>query len=302
MASGMLYVRRETLDRLWPVAPRGVDASPPVVTPTRSAGHVGVPAALHKLGNIVPLRLARSARRGGGDGIPAAGRARAIEARIRELAIYARLRLQQLPGVELLTPARPGLWAGILTFRVPRKTARKLRPAGRAQASRLRARPALAGHAEGALRVSLHMFNTHDEVEKLVQGLQQALTWTLGRHAMATARYLMLTGSLSGLISVAGSAFGILASACARGLRPSAARIGSPPPLQVSEALLHMLCGIGFGAAVLAELGTCRGGRRAVVGARPVVRRPVLAVSFRGARASSASRCRARPAASRRCA
>jgi selenocysteine lyase/cysteine desulfurase len=29
--------------------------------------------------------------------------------------------------------------------------------------------------AEGALRLSLHVFNTHDDVEKLVQGLQQAL-------------------------------------------------------------------------------------------------------------------------------
>ena len=73
-ASGMLYVRREMLDRLWPVEPRGIDASPPVITPTQSDGHVGVPAALHKLGNIVPLRLARAARRRSGAGIPAADR------------------------------------------------------------------------------------------------------------------------------------------------------------------------------------------------------------------------------------
>ena len=82
-----------------------------------------VPAALHKFGNIVPY--AWPALRG----VEAAlefqqqvGRGK-IEARIRELAIYARLRLQQLPGIELLTPARPGLWAGILTFRVPGKSA-----------------------------------------------------------------------------------------------------------------------------------------------------------------------------------
>jgi selenocysteine lyase/cysteine desulfurase len=29
--------------------------------------------------------------------------------------------------------------------------------------------------ADGALRLSLHVFSTHDDVEKLVQGLQQAL-------------------------------------------------------------------------------------------------------------------------------
>jgi selenocysteine lyase/cysteine desulfurase len=169
--SGMLFVRREQLDRLWPVAPRGVDASPPIITPTVSAGQMGVPAALHKLGNIVPH--AWPALRG----VEAAmelqqqiGRAR-IEARVRELAIYARLRLQQLPGVELLTPARPGLWGGILTFRTPRGSGAEIATA-LARDHRVYVRDLVwSGSASGALRVSMHTFNTHDEVEKLIQGL-----------------------------------------------------------------------------------------------------------------------------------
>ena len=69
---------------------------------------IGVPAALHKLGNVVPqawpaLRGAEAAL----DLQQQVLRSR-IEARIRELAIYARLRLQQIAGLELLTPARPG--------------------------------------------------------------------------------------------------------------------------------------------------------------------------------------------------
>lgn len=173
--TGALYVRREILDRLWPTEPRGLDSVPPVFTPTDADGNADVPAALHKLGNIVPY--SGPALRG----VEAAmefqqqvGRSK-IEARIRELAIYARLRLQQLTGIELLTPARPGLWAGILTFRVPGKTAPDMAAAvERTHRVHLRA-IRWPNNAEGALRLSLHVFNTHDDVEKLVQGLQQAL-------------------------------------------------------------------------------------------------------------------------------
>jgi selenocysteine lyase/cysteine desulfurase len=52
--TGMLHVSRPNLERLWPIEPRGIDI-PPVPTPTIAAGQHGVPAALHKLGNIVPL-------------------------------------------------------------------------------------------------------------------------------------------------------------------------------------------------------------------------------------------------------
>ena len=87
--------------------------------------------------------------------------------------------------------------------------------------------------------------------------------------------YLMLTGSLSGLVSVL--AHSVVASA-----RAAVRRGRRVPPLQASDALLHMICGTGLRAAVLAELGTGGRGRRAVVGARPVVRQSVLAVA-RGA-------------------
>jgi selenocysteine lyase/cysteine desulfurase len=173
--TGALYVRRDVLDRLWPVEPRGLDSVPPVFTPTDADGNSDVPAAVHKLGNIVPY--AWPALRG----VEAAlefqqtvGRAK-IEARVRELAIYARLRLQQLTGLEMLTPARPGLWAGILTFRVPGKQATELAAAvERTHRVHVRAIRWPNG-AEGALRLSPHIFTTHDDIEKLVQGLQFAL-------------------------------------------------------------------------------------------------------------------------------
>jgi isopenicillin-N epimerase len=173
--TGALFVRREMLDRLWPLQPRGLDSSPPLFTPTPAAGNDEVPAALHKLGNIVPY--AWPAMRG----VEAALEFQQqvvrskIEARIRELAIYTRLRLQQLTGIELVTPARPGLWAGILTFRVPGRSATEL-AATLTRTHRVYVHDVRWPHSEeGALRVSLHIFNSHDDVEKLVQGLQQAL-------------------------------------------------------------------------------------------------------------------------------
>jgi len=173
--TGALYVRREVLDKLWPIEPRGLDSVPPVFTPTDVEGNADVPAALHKLGNSVPY--AWPALRG----VEAAlefqqtvGRSK-IEARIRELAIYARLRLQQLTGIEMLTPARPGLWAGILTLRAPGKPAIDLAAAiERSHRAHVRV-VRFPNTAEGALRLSPHIYSTHDDIEKLVQGLQLAL-------------------------------------------------------------------------------------------------------------------------------
>jgi len=172
--TGMLHVSRPNLERLWPIEPRGIDIAP-VPTPTIAAGQHGVPAALHKLGNIVPL--AWPALRGAEVAVDFQQqilRSR-IEARVRELAIYTRMRLQATPGVELLTPARPGLWAGILSFRVPGRSAADM-AAHLAHGFRVYVRELhWAERTEGALRISLHIFNSHDDIEKLVQGLQQVL-------------------------------------------------------------------------------------------------------------------------------
>lgn len=170
--SGLLFVRREMQERIWPTQPRGFDASPPIGTPTRAAGYDGVPAALHRFGNIVPqlwpaLRGSEAAL----DFQEQVNRAR-IEARMRELVLYARMRLPQVPGVEILTPGAPGLWAGILTFRMPGRIATDVAGA-LARINRVHM-AALNWPASGdALRLSLHIFNSHDEIDRLINGLQQ---------------------------------------------------------------------------------------------------------------------------------
>lgn len=173
--AGLLYVRREMLDRLWPVTPRGLDASPPIAFATQSLANEGVPAALHKLGNVVPtlwpaLRGAEAAM----DLHLHVNRAR-VEARIRELAIYARLRMQQLTGIEILTPSRPGLWAGLLTAQFADRTAQDLVGALQRNQRVFVSKLAWPGSENGAVRVSLHAFNTHEEIERLVEGLRQQL-------------------------------------------------------------------------------------------------------------------------------
>lgn len=169
--TGMLYVRREMLDRLWPLLPRSIDASPPLATPTYPVGQNAIPAALHKFGNVLPQLW--PALRGSEAALEFHDRVNRtrIEARIRELVVYAHMRLQQLPGIEFLTSGAPGLWGGILTFRLPGRPASAmaatLAGVNRVYLSSLN----WPTPDQGTLRLSLHIFNTHDEVERLVQGL-----------------------------------------------------------------------------------------------------------------------------------
>jgi isopenicillin-N epimerase len=171
--TGLLFVRREMLDRLWPVHPRGIDATPPAYTPTDAAGNNDVPTALHKFGNVVPqLWPALRGTVAALDFHDQISRSR-IEARIRELAVYARLRLQPLTGLKFLTPARPGLWAGILAFRVPGRDAAEM--AGMlARNNRVHVRALRWPQSdEGALRVALHIFNSPDDIDRLAQAMKQ---------------------------------------------------------------------------------------------------------------------------------
>lgn len=169
--SGLLFARREAQARLWPVEPRGFDSAPPIVTPTRSVGFDNVPGALRRFGNVVPslwpaLRGSEAAL----DFHEQVNRAR-IEARMRELVLYTRMRMPQVPGIEILTPSAPGMWGGILTFRMPGRFARDVVGAlannNRVYFSALNW-PATAD----AMRLSISIFNSHDDIDRFITGLQ----------------------------------------------------------------------------------------------------------------------------------
>ena len=206
--TGMLYVRREMLDRLWPVEPRGIDASPPVFTPTDRRAMPACRRPCTSSATSCRYAWPAAARRRSGAGIPAAGRPQQrIEARIRELAIYARLRLQQLPGIELLTPARPGPVGRHPDVPRAGQDARSTSPLRSSAQHRVYVRDAALAEQmrSGALRaVAAHLQHARRS--------REARAGACSRHcADMDLTYLMLTGSLSGLVSVL--AHSIVASA-----------------------------------------------------------------------------------------
>jgi selenocysteine lyase/cysteine desulfurase len=97
-----------------------------------------------------------------------------ISARIRELAWYLRLALQRLSGVQVMTPAHPSLWAGIVSFRVPGVD-------GAALAQQLAERERLAvsfvQQPDGIalLRACPHIYNDYGDLDRLSAALRRAL-------------------------------------------------------------------------------------------------------------------------------
>jgi isopenicillin-N epimerase len=168
--TGLLYVRRDALERVHPLEADGSETFDEPDDPRRDW-----PAAMRRYGHAYryfgPLFQPIESLLAFQNQI---GRER-IEARIRELAIYARLRLQSLSGIELVTPAAPGLWAGILSMRVAAPTAVQLAAALADQDRVVVGVTRDPAGGNGLLRVSTHIYNTHDEIERLVRGLQRRI-------------------------------------------------------------------------------------------------------------------------------
>jgi selenocysteine lyase/cysteine desulfurase len=101
------------------------------------------------------------------------GRAR-IEARLRELQLYTRLRLQSIDGLQIITPAAPGMWLQLLSLKIGRRNAVDLADWLRNNDNVIVSAYVGAQDGLNVLRVSLHLYNSHDEIERLAQGLQRA--------------------------------------------------------------------------------------------------------------------------------
>jgi selenocysteine lyase/cysteine desulfurase len=103
----------------------------------------------------------------------AVNRAR-IDARVRELVSYLRMRVAGLPGIVFLTPTHPSLWAGILSFAVPNRDHAALAAALAAEDGVVLSHVKHPG-AIDALRVSLHAYSDHAEIDRLALALQRRL-------------------------------------------------------------------------------------------------------------------------------
>ncbi len=175
---GLLALSPAARFRLWPLIVAGRDdwdSAPASGSPSSAPDtHAAWPMALRKFSAaFIPLApLALSI-------LPAMafqqeiGRER-VMARIRELAWYLRLELQRLPGIEILTPAHPSLWAGIVSFRLPgidgAALAKELAQRDRVVVSFV---PQAAG--PGALRACPHIYNDLSDIERLVASLRRRL-------------------------------------------------------------------------------------------------------------------------------
>ncbi|MET0988209.1 MAG: aminotransferase class V-fold PLP-dependent enzyme [Steroidobacteraceae bacterium] len=176
--TGFLYVRPELLERLEPLEPhrlRDLAAAPGATTSTPAASAEGLPNATARLSAVLPYAWPAWSGTSAAIDFHASVRRDRIEARVRELFLYARLRFAQVKNIEILTPNAPGTWGGIFSFRSTRVPAPELVERLRTQ-SRVVVGAVDWGIGQSAARAAFHVFNTHDEIEKLVQALQRVLT------------------------------------------------------------------------------------------------------------------------------
>ncbi len=178
LGTGLLYVRGEWLDRLWPIAADGPTGwseggSFGLADPADAELRSGWPATLRKFGtnyrSFVPLFQGLNVAFDLQERI---GRAR-IEARVRELAIYAQLKLQEVRGLSVITPTHPSLWAGIVSFTIRGQDLKPLASALAERESTVIRHVAHSGIAFEALRVSPHVYNSHEDIDRLIFGLKQ---------------------------------------------------------------------------------------------------------------------------------
>jgi len=156
--TGLLYLRRAAQDRVWPtVVTTGWD------DPSRGA------ARFDRLSQRAsPLVLAV----GAAIDFQIAIGADQIELRVRALHGRLRSKLSTIPGVRLHTSAHPDLSGGLLTF-----TVGALDNADVVETLKQRHRVWVRtiGGGLNAVRASTHIFNTEEEVDRLVEGVQECL-------------------------------------------------------------------------------------------------------------------------------
>lgn len=179
--TGVLYLRDAARHRVWPSAVAGHDEWDAAGRDGPSAARVadmraGWPAAMRKfcadfnhlgpeLRSVVPAiefhRQVGSSR---------------VAARIRELAWYLRMQVQGIAGLRVLSSSHPEVWSGILSFELPGLESAAL-------ANRLLRDHGIAvsainhpGANFDALRASVHIYNSHDEVDRLAAALRRIVS------------------------------------------------------------------------------------------------------------------------------
>jgi isopenicillin-N epimerase len=177
--TGALYLRPDARTRVWPMTverPIGWDLADRFGTsPPQFAAAADLwPAMQAKFGQST--RYFAPSLEGAAIAIEmqqVVNRAR-IAARQRELAMYLRSRLGELPGVKLVTPTHAALWAAIQSLQVPNRDHGQIVDAMAAE-DRVIVGRVRHGAEFDAIRVSLHAYNDTTDVDRFVNALRRRL-------------------------------------------------------------------------------------------------------------------------------
>jgi selenocysteine lyase/cysteine desulfurase len=156
--TGLLYMRRESQDRVWPtIASTGWD------DPERGAGR------FDRLSQRAwPLVLAVGAAV---DFQQAIGRER-IEQRVRALQARLRSAVERMPGARMITSASPDLSGALLAFSLaPLHNADIVETLKRRHGVWIRT----VEYGLNGVRASTHIFNSEAEVDRLLEGLDDCV-------------------------------------------------------------------------------------------------------------------------------
>jgi selenocysteine lyase/cysteine desulfurase len=177
--TGALYVRPEARPRVWPMtverpvgwelADRFGVSPPPLTSPAdfwpvtqakfgQSSRHLSPSLE----GVAVAIELQQAVHRA------------RLGARQRELMTYLRLRLGELPGVAMTTPTHPALWSAIQSIRVANRDHGQVVDAMAAE-DRVFVGRVRHGADFDAIRVSLHAYNDHADIDRFVNALRRRL-------------------------------------------------------------------------------------------------------------------------------
>jgi selenocysteine lyase/cysteine desulfurase len=155
--AGVLYVRRESVDKLWPL----------VVGLGWERAHEEKSAA--RFATLGQRDDATVAAMGRAVAFHESIGAEAVEARVRELVATLRTRIgDSIPGVRFHTPADPGLSGGVLIFQIP-----GVEPRAGFQAlydSHDVGSAGMSGSFPG-IRLSPHVYNTLSEAERVAEAV-----------------------------------------------------------------------------------------------------------------------------------
>jgi selenocysteine lyase/cysteine desulfurase len=95
-----------------------------------------------------------------------------VEARCRELRVRLRTQLEEIDGLTVLTPREEALCGGILTISLEHGDYREVRRIMLEEHDFV----LKSGRAEyNAIRISTHIFNSEDDVDRMVEALGRVL-------------------------------------------------------------------------------------------------------------------------------